>query len=275
MFLVVGGVPNPDSLVGQDRGWKPLPQIFINIMESPETYRSLLNAADLISTRIRIRESDLLIRSERGCAGPARKALARYRMDIEDYIAIHPGFKESLLPIVASRDAPPIITAMTRAAILCGVGPMATIAGALAYSVGKELKLISSEVIVENGGDIYLDSRRERIIAVYSGENPGPAGGIGIKIPPEEMPLGIAASSGRLGRSLSWGMADAAVVLASDSILADGGATALANRVYSGTPTVLEAAGEFILGIPGIIGYLIVCGDLVSTGGRMELVVTD
>ena len=63
--------------------------------------------------------------------------------------------------------------------------------------------------------------------------------------------------------------------LASDPILADGSATALANRVYSGNPNVLEIAGEYILGIPGIIGYLLICGDLVSTGGRIELVVID
>jgi len=245
------------------------------MMEAPEKYRSLINATDLICTRVIIKESDLLIRSGRECAGPARAALIRCREEIEGYLVIHPEFKESLLPITAFRDAPPIISAMSRASFLCGVGPMATIAGAVAYFLGKELKSISSEVIVENGGDIYLDSSRERIIAVYSGKNTGSAGGIGIKIPPEEMPIGIAASSGRLGRSLSWGMSDAAVVLASDSILADSGATALANRVYSADPTVLEEAGEFILGIPGIIGYLIICGDLVSTGGRMELVVTE
>ena len=242
---------------------------------SVDEYRSLINATDLISTRIIIKESDLLIRSERECAGPAREALVRYREEIEGYLVHHPEFKESLLPIAASRDAPPIITAMCRAAFLCGVGPMATVAGGLAYFVGRELRSISSEVIVENGGDIYLDSLRDRTVSVYSGRSARTSGRIGIKINPEEMPIGIAASSGRLGRSLSWGISDAAVVLAKDAILADAAATALANRVYSREPAVLETAGEFILGIPGIIGYLVICGDLVSTGGRMELVVID
>jgi len=149
---------------------------------------------------------------------------------------------------------------------------MAAVAGALAYFVGRELKSISPEVIVENGGDIYLDSPRERIIAVYSGKNAGPAGKIGIKIKPGEMPIGVAASSGRLGRSLSWGISDVAVVLASDPILADGAATALANRVYSADPSVLKAAGAFILSLPGIIGYLIICGKLISVGGTVDIV---
>jgi len=130
------------------------------MMESPEKYRSLITADDLISIRIKIRESDLLIRSDRECAAPARKALLGYRKEIEDYLASHPGFEKSLLPVSASPDASPIIAAMARAAHLCGVGPMATVAGGLAYFVGRELKSISSEVIVENGGDIYLDSRR-------------------------------------------------------------------------------------------------------------------
>ncbi len=240
-------------------------------MESPEKYRSLITATDLISTRIRIRESDLLIRAERECSGPARAALTRYRKEIEDYIESHPGFEESMLPVAASNDAPPIITAMTSAALLCGVGPMASVAGALAYFVGRELKSISPEVIVENGGDIYLESRRERDIAVYSGENDGPTGRIGIQIKPGEMPIGVASSSGRLGRSLSWGISDVSVVLASDPILADSAATALANRVYLADPAVLKPAGNFILNIPGVIGYLIICGELVSTGGSIRL----
>ena len=239
-------------------------------MESPEKYRSLITATDLISTRVRIKESDLLIRAERECSGSAREALARYREEIEDYLAIHPGFKESLLPIAATHNAPPIIIAMTRAALLCGVGPMAAVAGALAYFVGRELKSISSEVIVENGGDIYLESQRERTIAVYSGNNAGPAEKIGIKIKPGEMPVGVAASSGRLGCSLSWGISDAAVVLASEPILAD--ATALANRIYSDEPAVLKSAGNFVLKIPGIIGYLIICGKLISVGGTVDIV---
>lgn len=241
-------------------------------METVDEYRSLISATDLRSTRIRIKESDLLIRMERECSIPARKALLRYREAIENYLALHPGFQESLVPLSAEASSHPIIVAMTRAAFLCGVGPMAAVAGALAYFVGIELQAISSEVIVENGGDIYLNCNRERIISVYAGKESPRLPGLGIKISPDDAPIGVASSSGKLGRSLSWGISDVAVVLASDPIVADGAATALANRVYAADPSVIESAGSFILNIPGIIGYLIICGKLVSTGGNIKIV---
>lgn len=241
-------------------------------MSGVNEYRSLISAEDLISTRIKVKESDLLIRTERECAEPARKAVLHYREIIENHLAANPGFRESLVSIPSGPDDPPIITTMARAAFLCGVGPMAAVAGALAYFVGKELISTFPELIVENGGDIFLNSRRERIVAVYSGKKIKGLTGLGIKIIPERMPIGVASSSGRIGHSLSWGISDCAVVLAQDPILADAGATALGNRIYSSSRSVLESAGSFILKIPGIIGYLIICGDLVATGGEIEIV---
>ena len=242
------------------------------ILFTAEDYRSLIFAADLVSTRVRIKESDLLIRAEREVAGPAREVLARYRKDLEDYLKLHPDFGESLVPVSAGDEAPPIVREMTRAATLCGVGPMATVAGAFAYCVGRKLSAFSSEIIVENGGDIYLNSSKERVVAVFSGRGLSSDGRtIALRIRPEEMPLGVAASSGRLGRSLSWGIADAAVVLASDPVLADGAATALSNRIYREERSVLDRAGEFIRAIPGVHGYLVACGGLIAAGGRIEL----
>lgn len=240
-------------------------------MELPEKYRSLITAADLISTRIRIKESDLLIRSDRECAVPARQALSRYREEIEAYLDGYPGFKESLVPVSAGASAPRIVREMARAASLCGVGPMAAVAGALAYFVGRDLAALSSEVIIENGGDIYLNCRRERTVAVYTGNDSSPSRRIGIRIDPGDMPLGVAASSGRLGRSLSWGNADAAVVVAADPIIADAAATRLGNRICREERSIMETAGESIIAIPGVLGYLVICGALIAAGGRIEL----
>ena len=45
---------------------------------------------------------------------------------------------------------------MIEAAAAAGVGPMAAVAGALAARVGLQCGPFKSEVIVENGGDIFL-----------------------------------------------------------------------------------------------------------------------
>ena len=48
-------------------------------------------------------------------------------------------------------------TTILKAAEMAGVGPMAGVAGAIAEYVGKGLKTLGArEVIVENGGDIYI-----------------------------------------------------------------------------------------------------------------------
>ncbi|MFH1038098.1 MAG: UPF0280 family protein [PVC group bacterium] len=241
-------------------------------METVDEYRSLVTADDLVFTRVRIGESDLMIRADREPGRPAREALVRYRREIERYLSEHPGFRESLVPVRAAPDAPDIIRSMARSGFLCGVGPMAAVAGALAFFVGRDLSLLSPEVIVENGGDIYLACRRERNILVYPGEGHPVSRNLGIRIVPGDMPAGVAASSGTRGRSLSWGRAAVAVVVADDPVLADAAATALGNRIYREERSVLAAAGEAIGSIPGVRGSLVVCGGLIAVRGRIELV---
>ncbi len=241
-------------------------------MSGVDAYRSSVTASDLVSFRVRIRESDLLIRGDRDLEVPAREALSRYRREIEDYLFVHPGWGRSLLPVPTGAGAPPIVAAMTRAAAACGVGPMAAVAGALAWFVGKELSALASEVIVENGGDIYLDCRRERTILVRAGDGSPFAGRIGLRIPPGSTPIGIATSSGTGGRSLSWGKTSAAVVVAEDSIIADGAATALGNRVRSSGREIVESAVESVAAMPSVIGCLVVCGNLFAVRGEIKLI---
>lgn len=240
-----------------------------------DQYRSLVTASDLVSARVRIRESDLLIRAERDLRAPARSALLRYRGQIEKYLFDHPEWGRILVPVPAGEDAPGIVSAMSRAAGPCGVGPMATVAGALAWFVGRDLSARAGEVIVENGGDIYLDSRRTRTILVRTGPGPAWPGGIGIRVRGRPGPVGVATSSGLGGRSLSWGKAAAAAVVAEDSILADGAATALGNRIRSPERGQIETALEAVLDIPGIFGCLVVCPGLLAARGEIELAALD
>jgi ApbE superfamily uncharacterized protein (UPF0280 family) len=89
--------------------------------------------------------------------------------------------------------------------------PLLQIAGAVAEFVSKDLLPLSEEIIIENGGDIYLATSRERTIGIYAGHSPLSLK-IGIVISPEDSPLGVCTSSGTVGPSLSFGKADAVCI---------------------------------------------------------------
>ncbi|MBP7342321.1 MAG: UPF0280 family protein, partial [Syntrophaceae bacterium] len=133
-------------------------------------YRSLINKDYLISYRLKIKESDLLISSDSDLSVPAEKSLIQHRQFLETYINAHPEFATSLLPLSDDNLAPPIVREMIRRTKICGVGPMASVAGAVAEFVGRDLLAKTENLIVENGGDIFLSSRRKSTIAVYAGE---------------------------------------------------------------------------------------------------------
>ncbi len=233
------------------------------------TYRNVVKTDDLIPFEVIIKETDLLIRAERNLFHEARESVLRYRNQIETYIEMNPSFKESLVPIPDAFHLPKIINEMIKASGAAGVGPMASVAGAMAQSVSNDLLQFSKEVIVENGGDIYLATARERIIGLYAGSSPLSMR-IGILIEPGESPIGICTSSGTVGHSLSFGKADAVCVLSKSGALADAAATAIGNIVHkkSDIEKGLERAGE----IEGVLGALIVVGEKMGVWGDIQLV---
>jgi len=156
---------------------------------------------------------------------------------------------------------------MARAADAVGVGPMAAVAGAVAEYVARGLSEYSEEVIVENGGDLFLMGRAERTIALWAGEHG--AQGVGLVVAGDMMPLGVCTSSGRIGPSKSFGEADAVTVLAADAALADAAATALGNRVHgpADVEPVLAAARE----IEGLLGVVASIDGHVGAWGAIRL----
>ena len=125
------------------------------------------------------------------------------------------------MPLPEDPLAPPLLRTMLSAARLAGVGPMASVAGAIAQAVGAALKPHSSSIIVENGGDCYLDMDEETTVGIYAGPRSPFSGKIGIRLTADVFPLGICTSSGTVGHSLSFGKADAVTVTARDAALAD------------------------------------------------------
>jgi ApbE superfamily uncharacterized protein (UPF0280 family) len=145
---------------------------------------------------------------------------------------------------------------------------MAAVAGAIARAVGEGLMAYSPEVIVENGGDIYLKSLQTRTVSIYAGKSPL-SQRIGIRIAADDTPLAICTSSGTVGHSLSFGKADAAVAVSRSAALADAAATAIGNRVNSADD--IDPALEFSSGIEGLTGAIIIIGDRIGIRGDLEI----
>lgn len=236
-------------------------------------YRVLHRASDLYYFSLCIRESDLAIGVDQesfsdGLMSLCRKELARLRGNLEDYISCHPEFRTALVPIPLLPAAPPIAQVMAKAAWACNVGPMAAVAGAIAQAMGEKLLQQVKEVIVENGGDIYLYSRRERTVSVFAGQSSF-SNRLGIRIYPQDTPLGICTSSGTVGPSLSFGKADAAVLISPSAALADAAASRAGNMVQNEED--LGKAIDAVKDIPGIEGVLMIKGDSLAAWGKIEL----
>lgn len=232
------------------------------------TYRSLMRPELLVGYRVQVQESDLMVYTTTEMRQSAWDWLEFYRRQISTYLQRDTRFQTSLAPLPLLPGAPEIIRSMGRAAGLAGVGPMAAVAGAIAEFVGRKLASQSAEVIVENGGDIWVHSQRERHVLVHAGLSPW-SERVAIRLRSDQ-PLSICTSSGTVGHSLSFGAADAALAISRDASLADAVATAIGNRVK--TPADIEAAVDFAAGIPGISGCLVIIGDHLGVRGQIELI---
>ena len=233
------------------------------------TYRNLISGEELVSFEVRDKETDLHIQAEKNLSDQTGKWVRFFREEIESYIVKNPIFLEILEPYDAKEDAPEIVKNMAAFSGRVGVGPMASVAGAISEYLGKKLLCYSKEVIIENGGDIFISSREKRRVAIYAGDSPFSMK-IGFELSSEIMPLGVCTSSGTVGHSLSFGKADAVVVISSSTILADAAATAICNRVKEVGD--IEKAIEWSKKIKGLTGIVIIKGDRLGVWGGLELI---
>lgn len=242
-------------------------------MYEPRTYRNFVQAKNLKSFTVRIEETDLYISVGADYNLPllneARTAASQARQLIQTYTHAHPEFQTSLKPLPLTSDAPPLVRTMIEASATVSVGPMAAVAGTIAEHVGRGLIDHSPEVIVENGGDIFLRSLMARTVSIYAGNSPLSMK-VGIRVGPTPEGLGVCTSSGTVGHSLSFGRADAVMVISSLTALADAAATALCNRVK--TEADIEPTLAFAETIERIQGVVIIMGERLGVWGAVELV---
>lgn len=236
-------------------------------MHQHRFYRKWMKTDDLVSFEVKVFETDLLVFCDKMLKEEAEKVVYKYRSELLDYIDKNNSFRDSFVPIDMDKAAPEIAKDMIRKSAIAGVGPMAGVAGAIAEYTGKALLKHCLQVIIENGGDIFIKSDKKRKLGIYAGKSPF-SGKINLKINPKKTPLGICTSSGTVGHSTSFGVADAATIIARDAILADCVATQTGNLVKD--PDDLKIAIDYAKSVDGVIGVLVIAGDKLATWGEVE-----
>ncbi|MFA5182689.1 MAG: UPF0280 family protein [Syntrophales bacterium] len=237
------------------------------MLYSERTYRNFISAHDLVSFHVSVRETDLHISADHELSEIALNSVIKHRNYLESYILRHPAFLKSLLPMPRNKLVPGIVYDMIEAGIAAQVGPMAAVAGAMAEFVGKDLLCHCENVIVENGGDIFMKTSTERRVSIFAGESPLSQKVI-LRIMPADMPLGICTSSATVGPSLSFGRADAVCVMSQSASLADAAASLIGNQIKkpSDIKRVLNRGSE----IPGVKGIVVIMGETMGAWGQIE-----
>ena len=235
-------------------------------------YRSFGDHSRLVYYHVVSSESDLWIGVD---APSADESIPRAALELTEdaraevlrAIQERPEFLTALTPLEPHPSFP---LPMTHAARKAGTGPMAAVAGFVADSVNDGLRRLISpkKILVENGGDISAWAEDEVRIGIFAGPSPL-SGRLGVTVPCRGQRRGICTSSGSVGHSLSFGKADAAVIICESAALADAHATAAANRIR--TRADLERVIEELKTDPDILGSILIMGDEIAVSGQCPL----
>lgn len=238
--------------------------------DSIRAYRQgLLAGPGETSFQVVVAQTDLFVLAERDLSRDIADFVSALRAGLETHLLLHPDFRAALTPVAAAPGAPAIARDMAEAAARFGVGPMAAVAGAFAQAVADRFAGVSPNLVVENGGDIYLRSTAPRTVALLA--RPVEGARLALTFPPAKLPAAVCASSGTIGHSLSLGQADMVTVVADRGAVADAAATALGNILarQADLHAVLARAEAWKRrGVRGVFAQL---GELVGAVGDLEL----
>lgn len=218
-----------------------------------------------------VEETDLHVTACMDLSLEISRYVSALRGQLKSYIMLHSNYRDSYVPVHVPSGVAEIVRRMADAAGVAGVGPMAAVAGTISQMVCEEFAGNSAELIVENGGDVYMLSTRDRVAGLLP--DPHSDATIGIVVRAHEFPVSICASSATIGHSLSLGKGDLVAVRSRDGALADACATALCNLLKS--PDAIERVTESAAALEaqGIEGVFAQCGGRVAIWGNMELAV--
>jgi ApbE superfamily uncharacterized protein (UPF0280 family) len=222
------------------------------------------------SCRFEIEETAVTIAGDSRHIPRATEAIAAARHAIERQISGDPFFLTTFEPYDPRRATSDITRRMCEASELAGVGPMATVAGAVAQAA---LEAMMEDGCrhgwVDNGGDIALILDRPTTVEVFCGQDLGEA--FGLEVEPSDEATGICSSSGKLGHSISLGTADVSVAIARSAILADAFATAICNRVR--TPEDLHTCFDPFAHLDEFTGGMAILDGDTALAGRVPRIV--
>ena len=196
----------------------------------------------------------------------AKESIREQRNLLEKFIPADPFFMLTLEPYDLKADnAPDIVQQMIKTSAVFGIGPMSAVAGVIAkLAVEAMIEAGALYAIVDNGGDISILNDQTVLVGIYAGTSP--IKDLALEVPPRAEPLGICTSSGTVGPSISFGCADAALIVSKDPALADAAATALGNAVQ---PEALLAECFKVIDKPGIDGALVIRGEEMAVWGEL------
>jgi ApbE superfamily uncharacterized protein (UPF0280 family) len=244
------------------------------IRASPD-YRPIMSGHSvrkLVKQHFEVRQTAVTMIADVRYLAIGKDAIFEAREVIERFIASDPLFRDTLEPYDEPQDAHPLIKRMCDAGRAAGVGPMAAVAGAIAeHSVQAMRAKGADHAVVDNGGDIALLLAEEANVGINT-LNPK-FRGLGLRCLPSDSIFGICTSSGLIGPSISFGRAEAAMVISRNVTLADACATKLGNLIVNDDQNVIQMALGTVTSIAGVEGALVIVGESIGVKGNLpELV---
>jgi len=243
------------------------------MMYQPRTYRQELNRDRFYTFAVQYLETDIMIGVNHSaycspmkitCADTIRSV----RKLVDNYATEHYDFLHSHQPVPEDPDAPPAVRKMIACGIQSGTGPMSSVAGLFAFETGRKMLEFYDikELMLENGGDIYLVNNAIIYVTIFAGDSPL-SNKLAIEVPPGEW--GISTSSGTVGHSVSYGRADAVTILCKDPVMSDAWATSIANRIQQEDD--IEEVLKFVETHNEILGCVIIIKEKAGIRGMFNI----
>jgi uncharacterized protein len=193
----------------------------------------------------------------------AKSGILAARQELEAYIARDPFFASTFDPYTPDSDDLTIVR-MADATRKAGVGPMAAVAGTIAWAGLEAMKDAGATFgVIDNGGDIALLCDRPVRVGIHAGEA-ALSDHVAFIVSPQDRILGVCTSSATVGPSISFGIADAVTIFSHDVALADAWATAVCNAIRPDDRSVLDRVDA-----AEVDGIFAIMGDVTVEWGTL------